>query len=139
MASKRLIVAGAAAAVLASWIAEPGEVHASTGGQLLPCEQLRETRPIVEDDDCIDSRGLVVPAWDCATDGDRVCGPSNTSGKPAACYDEGGVIVALWPCHVVVDSNGDGAVFDGPPLHLPGTGPLADFYDQVVYDTGYAN
>jgi hypothetical protein len=38
------------------------------------------------------------PGWSCVDDGNRVCGPNNTEGKPAACYADGGVIVALWPC-----------------------------------------
>jgi hypothetical protein len=38
------------------------------------------------------------PAWSCVDDGNRICGPDNSEGKPAACYDDGGVIVALWPC-----------------------------------------
>lgn len=39
--------------------------------------------------------------WSCVDDGNHVCGPGNAEGKPAACYDEGGVIVALWPCQPV--------------------------------------
>lgn len=39
--------------------------------------------------------------WSCVDDGNRVCGPGNSDGKPAACYDQGGVIVALWPCDPV--------------------------------------
>lgn len=38
------------------------------------------------------------PEWSCVDDGNRVCGPNNREGKPAACYDDGGVIVAYWPC-----------------------------------------
>jgi hypothetical protein len=38
------------------------------------------------------------PGWSCVDDGNRVCGPDNDEGKPAGCYDEGGVLVALWPC-----------------------------------------
>lgn len=48
-----------------------------------------------------------LPAWasdpghdidhDCV-DYWHVCGPFNPEGKPAACYDEGGVIIAEWPC-----------------------------------------
>lgn len=44
--------------------------------------------PCYEDQQC----------WSCVDDGNRVCGPGNTEGKPAACYDDGGVIVAYWPC-----------------------------------------
>lgn len=39
-----------------------------------------------------------MPCWSCVDDGNRVCGPGNSEGKPAACYDDGGVIVAYWPC-----------------------------------------
>ena len=53
------------------------------------------------------------PEWDCVTMGNRVCGPGNDQGKPAACYDDGGVIVASWPCHVVIDANGDAQVYEG--------------------------
>lgn len=49
--------------------------------------------------------------WDCVSMGNRICGPGNDQGKPAACYDDGGVIVALWPCYVVVDQNGDADVY----------------------------
>lgn len=44
--------------------------------------------------------------WSCVDDGNRTCGPQNAEGKPAACYDEGGVIVALWPCTSVVNADG---------------------------------
>lgn len=54
------------------------------------------------------------PGWSCVDDGNRICGPGNPEGKPAACYDDGGVIVALWPCHVVVDpATGEGDVYTG--------------------------
>lgn len=39
------------------------------------------------------------PLWSCVDDGNHVCGPNNPQGKPAACYDDGGVIVAMWPCN----------------------------------------
>src|SRR5882757_7668717 len=35
----------------------------------------------------------------CVDDAPHVCLPGNSEGKPAACYDDGGVIVALWPCN----------------------------------------
>jgi hypothetical protein len=38
-------------------------------------------------------------SWSCVDDGNHVCGPGNPEGKPAACYDDGGVIVAMWPCN----------------------------------------
>jgi hypothetical protein len=34
----------------------------------------------------------------CVDDPPHICQPGNSEGKPAACYDDGGVIVALWPC-----------------------------------------
>lgn len=38
------------------------------------------------------------PGWSCVDDGNRVCGPDNPEGKPAGCYDLGGVLIAAWPC-----------------------------------------
>lgn len=50
--------------------------------------------------------------WSCVDDGNRVCGPDNAEGKPAGCYDDGGVLVAVWPCHVVIDpQTGDSDVY----------------------------
>ena len=54
------------------------------------------------------------PSWSCVDDGNHVCGPDNVEGKPAACYDDGGVIVALWPCHVVEIGNGQTDVVADP-------------------------
>jgi hypothetical protein len=39
----------------------------------------------------------------CVDDPPHVCEPGNPEGKPAACYDQGGVIVELWPCEPVPD------------------------------------
>lgn len=36
--------------------------------------------------------------WSCVDDGNHVCGPTNDEGKPAGCYGDGGVLVAVWPC-----------------------------------------
>lgn len=36
--------------------------------------------------------------WSCVDDGNRVCGPGNSNGVPAGCYDDGGVLFAVWPC-----------------------------------------
>ena len=41
------------------------------------------------------------PGWSCASMGNRVCGPTNVEGAVPGCYDEGGVLVALWPCKEV--------------------------------------
>lgn len=66
-----------------------------------------------------DEQVITVPSptlvWSCVDDGDKVCAPGNDEGKPAACYDDGGVIVALWPCHTKVDENGDRQVYYGEP------------------------
>jgi len=51
------------------------------------------------------------PAWSCVDDGNRVCGPNNAQHAPAGCYDDGGVLVAAWPCHVVVNRDGTSDVF----------------------------
>lgn len=34
----------------------------------------------------------------CVDDAPRVCGPDNTLGAPAGCYDDGGVLEFAWPC-----------------------------------------
>lgn len=51
-----------------------------------------------------DSRAVVVAqceedqaCWDCATMGNRVCGPDNPQGMPAGRYDVDGVLVDPWP------------------------------------------
>lgn len=51
--------------------------------------------------------------WSCVDDGNRICLPNNNEGKPAACYDEGGVIVAPWPCRVVVNPDGSSDAYYG--------------------------
>lgn len=60
--------------------------------------------PITEDD----------PAWSCIENGNRICGPGNTNGVPAGCYNDLGALVSAWPCHVVVDpATGEGDVYTG--------------------------
>jgi hypothetical protein len=54
------------------------------------------------------------PDWSCVDDGNRVCGPDNANGVPAGCYDEGGVLVALWPCEGPMIWN------SGHPITVPG-------------------
>lgn len=49
--------------------------------------------------------------WSCVDDGNRICGPNNAEGKPAGCYDDGGVLVAAWPCYVVVNADGSSDVY----------------------------
>lgn len=54
------------------------------------------------------------PGFSCVDDGNRICGPGNAEGKPAGCYDTGGVLVAPWPCHLVVNpATGEGDVYTG--------------------------
>jgi hypothetical protein len=53
------------------------------------------------------------PGWSCVDDGNRICGPTNDEGKPAGCYDDGGVLVAPWPCHLVVNPDGSSDVWTG--------------------------
>lgn len=44
--------------------------------------------------------------WSCVDDGNRICGPGNSNGAPAGCYDDGGVLVAVWPCSWHTLDNG---------------------------------
>lgn len=53
------------------------------------------------------------PGWSCVDNGNHICGPGNANGAPAGCYDTGGVMVAPWPCHVVVNQAGEGDVYAG--------------------------
>ena len=47
------------------------------------------------------------PGWSCVDDGNRVCGPqSDDWGHTPGCYDDGGVLVALWPCEAWKLSDG---------------------------------
>jgi hypothetical protein len=38
------------------------------------------------------------PGWSCVDMGDHACGPGNSNNVPPGCYDEGGVMYAMWPC-----------------------------------------
>ena len=49
--------------------------------------------------------------WDCIAMGDRTCGPSNYNGYVAGCYDDHRMLVALWPCAVVVNPDGSSDVY----------------------------
>lgn len=51
------------------------------------------------------------PGWDCRVDGNRICGPANSNAVAAGCYDEGGVLVAAWPCSVRVNADGSADVY----------------------------
>jgi hypothetical protein len=60
------------------------------------------------------------PGWSCVDDGNRICGPGNDEGKPAGCYDDGGVMVAAWPCYVQTDpQTGDTDVFTPDDRRIP--------------------
>lgn len=50
-------------------------------------------------------------AWDCRTMGDRVCGPTNSSGVDAGCYNDSGTMVAPWPCRIIVNADGSADVY----------------------------
>lgn len=57
------------------------------------------------------------PGWDCKVNGNRICGPTNDQGVQAGCYNDQGSLVAVWPCHVVVDpSTGEGDVYSDLPI-----------------------
>ena len=89
---------GVVVGMVVAFAAAPA-AHASTGA-------------ILEDD----------PRWSCVDDGNRVCGPTNAEGQPAGCYDNGGVMVAPWPCAVSIDpQTGDTDVFvpgDRNPVYV---------------------
>jgi hypothetical protein len=52
------------------------------------------------------------PGWSCVTDGNRVCGPDGDDwGHAPGCYDDGGALVASWPCSVVVNADGSSDVY----------------------------
>lgn len=60
------------------------------------------------------------PGWDCRVNGDRQCGPTNAQGVEAGCYSDTGALVAVWPCHVVVNpATGEGDVYEGYDPALP--------------------
>ena len=59
--------------------------------------------PVVMDTPTEDS-----PEWNCATMGNRVCGPSSLT---PGCYNDNEEMVAPWPCFVVVDDDGNADVY----------------------------
>lgn len=71
------------------------------------------------------------PGWSCVDSGNRICGPdSDDAGHTPGCYDDGGVLVAAWPCHVIGDlTTGDTDVFTGP-------GPSNVFCADIIALTG---
>ena len=48
------------------------------------------------------------PEWNCATMGNRVCGPSSLT---PGCFNDNEEMVAPWPCFVVVDDDGNADVY----------------------------
>lgn len=51
------------------------------------------------------------PSWDCVADGNRICGPGNEQGIAAGCYSDTGVMMAVWPCYVVVNPDSSSDVY----------------------------
>ena len=49
--------------------------------------------------------------WNCATMGNRVCGPTNVDGIDAGCYNDNEEMVAPWPCFVMTDDDGNMDVY----------------------------
>ncbi len=54
-----------------------------------------------------------MPQWDCRANGNFVCGPNNSQGATAGCYNDTGLMVAPWPCHVVVNPDGSADAYEG--------------------------
>lgn len=69
------------------------------------------------------------PGWSCAASGDRVCGPNGDDlGHAPGCYNDREVLVAPWPCHVVVNpSTGEGDVFTAQPVEVMGGAGMPGF------------
>lgn len=114
MTSKLLVGMAIGASMAAMLLADPASadteslrhdgtsfVHQADGSYLHVDDQTGQA--ITEDD----------PRWSCVDDGNRICGPGNIEHQPAGCYDDGGVIVAPWPCHVVVNADGSSDVYEG--------------------------
>lgn len=80
--------------------------------------------------------------WSCVDNGNRICGPGNPEGKLAACYDDARMVVALWPCHVVINPDGSSDVYRGVSdwsRPTEGYQTLDPDPDEGVYSRGYAN
>lgn len=74
------------------------------------------------------------PRWSCVDDGNKVCGPGNSNGVPAGCYDDGGVLVAEWPCKAWSPADGY--------LHPNGTRTFVSVDsdpDEYIYQAGHTN
>lgn len=65
----------------------------------------------------------------CVDDAPHICLPGNDEHKPAACYDDGGVIVDVWPCEAWQPSDG----------YQHGDGTVTYDPDETVYAIGYVN
>lgn len=57
------------------------------------------------------------PKFDCATMGNRECGPGNAQGVAAGCYDAAGVLVVAWPCRIDANPDGTTDIYSGTPDH----------------------
>ncbi|HME14141.1 MAG TPA: hypothetical protein VKG83_01660 [Mycobacterium sp.] len=51
----------------------------------------------------------------CVDDAPHVCQPGNAEGKPAGCYDIGGVLVADWPCEPWHPAKAPEKPYEGRP------------------------
>lgn len=78
------------------------------------------------------------PSWDCRTMGNATCGPDNVQHVAAGCYDDGGDLVAAWPCawrtlpngyRVLFTSDGESDLYN----------PTPDDVDNALYRAGYTN
>lgn len=85
-------------------------IGAAIGVPVGPAIINAQAQPAIQEDD---------PGWDCRTMGMRDCGPANTQGVTAGCYNDAAELVAVWPCHVVVNADGSADVFEGYDPALP--------------------
>lgn len=68
-----------------------------------PTIAIASAQPVLQEDD---------PGWNCATSGDRICGPNGDDlGHAAGCYNDAAALVAPWPCHVVINADGSSDVY----------------------------
>jgi hypothetical protein len=136
-----------AVAISAKGHGNGGESHHSTG------KRAHRERAGFKTDTCMEDE----PCWSCVDDGNRVCGPNNSEGKPAGCYDDGGVLEYVWPCNPWKPSDGwvhrDGSITfpDGhttpatPDHQRPDSddgapdGSVTFDPDEAVYTIGYRN
>lgn len=86
---------------LASTLIAAQLVMAGAFGLAMPAHAHADPTRVEEDSD----------DWDCTTMGDRVCGPNNSNHVTAGCYNDSAQLVAVWPCHIVVNADGSSDVF----------------------------